>query len=580
MKAMKKSVAILLAVCMIVPMFVLAAFTASANEDPWSTGTVEDPTGTAPPQEQQTTTITVGVISYLTEELESSGWQVHYWGGADGAADSDLTATGETKQKKLGSDYWGDEAQTFNIYTAEIPADATGFKVHNGDRWFGEDGSLDKPVAFVFNYAEYDGDPNADRAVYECEDGFYIVGSFNTWAVQKSYKLEQKDPDDDSVFVLKNVTLKKNAELKVVSFSMFDGITGYYPGDGYGNYIVGDTGNYDVLFNKDGSVEGWYGGYVNLDYKPIVYNTLQVDGGDIAVNFYFALTEDQVSVEPTYIFCVNDKSTDELHITANNLAGSYNDSLNLYKTTCNVAPAEMTDEIDVSFTLDGDGDQNAQWYGFGGYSAKDCAMSYYNGNYEGDINVRVKNLAIAMLNYGAACQTQFNHYADEPANADLDEDDQNTSVLDDSEKAWFVNVEVPDKADINADESVQAYGVEYKGLTLFVQSKTTLRFYFEVKDTEKYNDTTKGKISIDTETEKTYEGNTKYVYVDLTDIGAPYLGVTQRLFVNDASFGPYSALSYVKAALSEGSGADDTLKSTVSTLYRYHLAAAGLNDQA
>ena len=227
MKAMKKSVAILLAVCMIVPMFVLAAFTASANEDPWSTGTVEDPTGTAPPQEQQTTTITVGVITYLTEELESSGWQVHYWGGADGAADSDLTATGETKQKKLGSDYWGDEAQTFNIYTAEIPADATGFKVHNGDRWFGEDGSLDKPVAFVFNYSEYDGDPNADRAVYECEDGFYIVGSFNTWAVQKSYKLEQKDPDDDSVFVLKNFTLKKNAELKVVSFSMFDGITWY-----------------------------------------------------------------------------------------------------------------------------------------------------------------------------------------------------------------------------------------------------------------------------------------------------------------------------------------------------------------
>ncbi len=99
-------------------------------------------------------TVNVGVINYLTDELGATGWQVHYWNSST-AGDADLTSTGKTEQKDVG--YW-DSAQTFSMFTASIPADATGFKVHKGDRWFGNDGTVGK-MAYVFNYS-------GDKALY------------------------------------------------------------------------------------------------------------------------------------------------------------------------------------------------------------------------------------------------------------------------------------------------------------------------------------------------------------------------------------------------------------------------------
>ena len=75
----------------------------------------------------ETKTVLVGVISYLIDELGSNGWQVHHWiTGDSDAGDADCTATGETYTKDVG--YWG-VAQTFTMFTAEVPVEATGIKV-------------------------------------------------------------------------------------------------------------------------------------------------------------------------------------------------------------------------------------------------------------------------------------------------------------------------------------------------------------------------------------------------------------------------------------------------------------------
>ena len=100
-------------------------------------------------------TITVGVISYLYDEV-ATGWQVRFWGGADEANDADCTSTGHIKTYHLGNEYWSNKPQTFYIFSATIPADATGFKPHNGDRWFGDNvNASEHDAVFVFNY---DGD--------------------------------------------------------------------------------------------------------------------------------------------------------------------------------------------------------------------------------------------------------------------------------------------------------------------------------------------------------------------------------------------------------------------------------------
>ncbi len=139
-----------------------------------------------------TTTITVGVINYVINELGNTGYKVHYWGGADGAKDADLTATGKTEKKSVGKAYWNGDEQTFTMFTATVPSGFDGYKVHNGDRWFGDDGTPDKTTAYIFNYS-------GDKALYEvsaepvtepvtvapatdapAEMAYYLVGSLET----------------------------------------------------------------------------------------------------------------------------------------------------------------------------------------------------------------------------------------------------------------------------------------------------------------------------------------------------------------------------------------------------------------
>ncbi len=102
-----------------------------------------------------TKTVYVGVISHITDVVP----QVHYWGGADGNGDANLTATGETFNYTFDASagYWTDE-QTFTVYSTEIPADATGIKLHAGDAW--ADVDLTYAENQIILYFNYNGDKN------------------------------------------------------------------------------------------------------------------------------------------------------------------------------------------------------------------------------------------------------------------------------------------------------------------------------------------------------------------------------------------------------------------------------------
>lgn len=111
----------------------------------------------------KTVPVKVGVISYVMNEA-STGYQVRYWNDAGLTGDADLTAAGETETVDVG--YW-DAAQTFTMFTAEVPATATGFKVHNGDRWFSGDGVLlNSNTVYIFNYS-------GDKADYRDRDAAF-----------------------------------------------------------------------------------------------------------------------------------------------------------------------------------------------------------------------------------------------------------------------------------------------------------------------------------------------------------------------------------------------------------------------
>ena len=234
-----------------------------------------------------TTTITVGVINYVINELGNTGYKVHYWGGADGAKDADLTATGKTEKKSVGKAYWNGDEQTFTMFTATVPSGFDGYKVHNGDRWFGDDGTPDKTTAYIFNYS-------GDKALYEvsaepvtepvtvapatdapAEMAYYLVGSVNEWTAEDAYKLSKNDASADiEEYLFNDLALDTTDEFKVVYSEDGTAMTKWFPEGSDNNYggngEITEAGTYTVYFrpNKDG-FEDWFNGCIAvINNKP------------------------------------------------------------------------------------------------------------------------------------------------------------------------------------------------------------------------------------------------------------------------------------------------------------------------
>ena len=227
-----------------------------------------------------TTTITVGVINYVINELGNTGYKVHYWGGADGAKDADLTATGKTEKKSVGKAYWNGDEQTFTMFTATVPSGFDGYKVHNGDRWFGDDGTPDKTTAYIFNYS-------GDKALYEvsaepvtepvtvapatdapAEMAYYLVGTMNDWTAEDAYKLSKNDASADiEEYLFNDLALDTTDEFKVVYSEDGTAMTKWFPEGTQNNYggngEITAAGTYTVYFRPhyDG-FEDWFNGCI------------------------------------------------------------------------------------------------------------------------------------------------------------------------------------------------------------------------------------------------------------------------------------------------------------------------------
>ncbi|MBQ2687869.1 MAG: hypothetical protein IJF52_04500 [Clostridia bacterium] len=70
-------------------------------------------------------TVYVGVIEYIKDFVPT----LHYWNNSTNlAGDATLTATGETVQYAVGSEYWSNDKQNFKVYKTSVPAEAVAMK--------------------------------------------------------------------------------------------------------------------------------------------------------------------------------------------------------------------------------------------------------------------------------------------------------------------------------------------------------------------------------------------------------------------------------------------------------------------
>lgn len=101
-----------------------------------------------------TKTVYVGVVEHIKNFVPT----LHYWNNSTNlAGDVSLVSTGKTAQFAVGSSYWNNTKQTFNVYKAEIPVDANGmktFRQSNNDCWAAEDVTYQEgKILLVFEWS-------------------------------------------------------------------------------------------------------------------------------------------------------------------------------------------------------------------------------------------------------------------------------------------------------------------------------------------------------------------------------------------------------------------------------------------
>ena len=302
--------------------------------------------------------------------------------------------------------------------------------------------------------------------------------------------------------------------------------------------------------------------------------------GDIGVNFYLHLTAEEAASAYVY-FTWNDKELENVEVVLDaNGSG-------LYRASCPVAVAEMTDLVSANLFLDNKY-LEVDIFSVAAYANvilkdNDFITDYIGQNGWYKYN-KLYNLVATMLDVGGEAQKHFEHNLDYLANEQLvpyETGDEFLIYIDRYEvtgESIFAYLE--DTLRENGSVTVpkefrEKYGLAYVGSTLVFLSKTSLRHYFKVVDEEKFalvkdfgigwkeGDTNLGTVQ---PVEKD-----SLVYFEKRDIPAKKLQTMLTLSVGGSTF-TYSPLHYLMACLNSDTISED-MKELARAAFRYARAA-------
>ena len=292
--------------------------------------------------------------------------------------------------------------------------------------------------------------------------------------------------------------------------------------------------------------------------KSLVYEiygrSLTLDG-TIDMNFYAVLDETVLADETAYmLFTVDGEEAQKVYVKDLTPCTGANCKEGSYKFKIALVAADMTKSVAVQLYVNGEA------YG----AAVTTTVQEYAKQLLDDTATDAKLVAMikAMLNYGAAAQVQFGVKTDALANSILAEADKVLTAAD--EKVAAV---------ANATMTGEAAGVEVRGVSLVLESMTTVKFYFDLTAAEgvTYTFTVNGEEV----TARALEDG-RYV-VEVEDVKANELNTVYTVTASNGTETvtmTYSALNYAKTVLTnEAYGASDALKDLARAVYLYNAAA-------
>ena len=276
---------------------------------------------------------------------------------------------------------------------------------------------------------------------------------------------------------------------------------------------------------------------------------------NIDVNYYMEMSDSVFEHDAYLEFKIAGQT---YKINASDAAEVNENGKTLYKFSCPVNAAQMSDTIKTRIVIDNKTEEEYS------YSVKEYASELLSKSNE--YPAETVKLVKALLNYGAAAQTFFKYNTDNPANG----------ILSDADKAV-------DAADFDAYKAVikagsangQNNGLTYYGSSLICKSEMTVRHYFMVNEGCDINNYKFSYVNADgNEVSLTPKKASDGVYcVDINGIMARNLNSNYACKVTrknkncifELDYGPFS---YSQKVIDSGNSSNE-LKNLVNALYWY-----------
>ena len=276
---------------------------------------------------------------------------------------------------------------------------------------------------------------------------------------------------------------------------------------------------------------------------------------NIDVNYYMEMSDSVFEHDAYLEFKIGGQT---YKLNASDAAEVNENGKTLYKFSCPVNAAQMSDTIETRIVIDNKTEEEYS------YSVKEYATELLSKSNE--YPEETIKLVKALLNYGTAAQNFFKYNTDKPANAGLSDTDKAVAAADFEEY----------KAVIKTDSAnSQSNGLTYYGSSLICKSEMTVRHYFMVNEGCDINNYKFRYVNAyGNEVSLTPKKASDGVYcVDINGIMARNLNsifackVTEKnkACIFELDYGPFS---YSQKVINSGNSSEE-LKNLVNALYWY-----------
>ena len=394
----------------------------------------------------------------------------------------------------------------------------------------------------------YTTDDYKTRSKSLADNYFVRTGDAAKWAKAYSDRIQKNLDSGKTEFEI----TADNASYPPSISGIQNGITAYAI-----NQMTWTTDKAAVTLNATGSAKSFTftAEYASKSPEVSLYGRSITLKDNIDVNYYMEMSDSVFEHDAYLEFKIGGQT---YKLNASDAAEVNENGKTLYKFSCPVNAAQMSDTIETRIVIDNKTEEEYS------YSVKEYATELLSKSNE--YPEETIKLVKALLNYGTAAQTFFKYNTGKPANAGLSDTDKAVANAD------FAAYKAVIKTD---SANSQSNGLTYYGSSLICKSEMTVRHYFMVNEGCDINNYKFSYVNADgNEVSLTPKKASDGVYcVDINGIMARNLNSNYACKVTgknkncifELDYGPFS---YSQKVIDSGNSSNE-LKNLVNALYWY-----------